>query len=95
MRTTLAVSDIGDDVAGASNDLRRWLGRHPDLRSQILREPARVPAPGSMGATGELMTLLLAPGGLTAALAAAVVSVALSDPEVQRVEGSALFRCTR
>ncbi|MFE4911954.1 hypothetical protein ACFRCX_10395 [Streptomyces sp. NPDC056652] len=74
MRTTLAVSGIGDDVAGASNDLRRWLGRHPDLRQQILREPVRVPAPGSMGATGELVSLLLAPGGLTAALAAAVVA---------------------
>ncbi|MFJ5112081.1 hypothetical protein ACIQAD_15775 [Streptomyces sp. NPDC088551] len=74
MRATLAVSGIGDDVAGASSDLRRWLGRHPDLRSQILREPARVPVPGSMGATGELVSLLLAPGGLTAALAAAVVA---------------------
>ncbi|MDX2624010.1 hypothetical protein AB0L83_05445 [Streptomyces sp. NPDC052071] len=74
MRATLAVSGGGDAVAGASNDLRRWLGRHADLRHQILREPARVPAPGSMGATGELVSLLLAPGGLTAALAAAVVA---------------------
>ncbi|MFE2844901.1 hypothetical protein ACFXKS_15285 [Streptomyces scopuliridis] len=74
MKVTLAVSGPGEDTAGASSDLRRWLRRHPELRDRITPEPAAEPAPGSMGAAGELVSLLLAPGGFTAALAAAVVA---------------------
>ncbi|WP_446039265.1 effector-associated constant component EACC1 [Streptomyces sp. SID1121] len=74
METTLAVSGPGDDMAGASNDLRRWLRRHPDLRDRVVRDHVPEPPPEAMGATGELVSLLLAPGGLTAALAAAVVA---------------------
>ncbi|MFB8443587.1 hypothetical protein ACFC7A_31535 [Streptomyces niveus] len=75
MEISLAVSGPGHDgTGGASSDLRRWLRRDPRLRDRIAQGSATVPEPGSMGASGELVTLLLAPGGLTAALAAAVVA---------------------
>ncbi|MEV8424760.1 effector-associated constant component EACC1 [Streptomyces niveus] len=75
MEISLAVSGPGHDgTGGASSDLRRWLRRDPQLRDRVAQGSATVPEPGSMGASGELVTLLLAPGGLTAALAAAVVA---------------------
>lgn len=73
MRITLEVSGAAD-TAGASSDLRQWLRRDPELRGRIGRASVVAPAPGTMGATAELIPLLLAPGGLTAALAAAVVA---------------------
>ncbi|MCQ8773479.1 effector-associated constant component EACC1 [Streptomyces telluris] len=75
MKATLTVSSPGSGPGGgAVNDLRRWLQRHPELRAHIKQEPAPDPAPGTMGAASELLTLLLAPGGATAALGAAVVA---------------------
>ncbi|MGG8405407.1 effector-associated constant component EACC1, partial [Streptomyces sp. 12297] len=74
MRVTLSVNGPDDAGLGEVRDLRRWLQRDPALRGCLQREPAPVPQPGSMGAAGELVPLLLAPGGLTAALAAAVVA---------------------
>ncbi|MEV6133777.1 hypothetical protein AB0M05_44425 [Streptomyces violaceusniger] len=70
MRVVLSVSG----GSGASGDLRRWLTRDPQLRGRLGREAAAEPAAGAMGATAELLPVLLAPGGLTAALAAAVVA---------------------
>ncbi|MFH9616639.1 effector-associated constant component EACC1 [Streptomyces pratensis] len=73
MRVTLAV-DAGDrDGAGASDDLYQWLRQDPDLRAFVRREVPGTPPGGAMGALGELISLLLAPGGPTAALGAAVV----------------------
>ncbi|WP_157847728.1 effector-associated constant component EACC1 [Streptomyces violens] len=70
MRVTLSV---GSD-SGACGDLRRWLLRDPELRSRTAGPSGAAPPPGTMGAAGELINVLLAPGGLTAALAAAVVA---------------------
>ncbi|MGA6158805.1 effector-associated constant component EACC1 [Stenotrophomonas sp. NPDC087984] len=70
MRVVLSVSG----GSGAAGDLRRWLIRDPQLRGRLGREPAAEPTAGTMGATAELLPVLLAPGGLTAALAAAVVA---------------------
>ncbi|MCF3104417.1 hypothetical protein IPZ58_22870 [Streptomyces roseoverticillatus] len=75
MKATLTVSTPGTAPGGgAVNDLRRWLQRHPELRAHIRQEPAPEPAPGTMGAASELLTLVLAPGGVTVALSAAVVA---------------------
>ncbi|MGK5732684.1 effector-associated constant component EACC1 [Streptomyces sp. URMC 124] len=75
MNVTLTVSSRGTGPGGgAVHDLRRWLQRHPELRALIRQEPAAEPEPGTMGAASELLTLLLAPGGATAALGAAVVA---------------------
>lgn len=73
MRVTVAVDARNRDTAGASDDLYQWLRQDPDLRAFIRREAATAPPGGAMGALGELITLLLAPGGPTAALGAAVV----------------------
>ncbi|MGY0070304.1 effector-associated constant component EACC1 [Streptomyces sp. QTS137] len=73
MRVTLAVDAGGGDAAGASEDLYQWLRQDPDLRVLVRREVPAAPPGGTMGALGELISLLLAPGGPTAALGAAVV----------------------
>ncbi|WP_409470678.1 effector-associated constant component EACC1 [Streptomyces sp. HC307] len=73
MRITLAVDTETGDRAGATDDLYDWLRQDPELRGLIRREsPAGVPA-GAMGAWSEVLTLVLAPGGPTAAAGAAVV----------------------
>ncbi|GGY86800.1 effector-associated constant component EACC1 [Streptomyces nitrosporeus] len=73
MRVTLSV-DVGDkDVDGAHDDLYQWLRQDPDLRAFVRREYPAAPPDGAMGALGELISLLLAPGGPTAAVGAAVV----------------------
>ncbi|MEU6549063.1 hypothetical protein ABZ915_02080 [Streptomyces sp. NPDC046915] len=74
MKVTLSPSDPHGGPVAATSDLHGWLQRHPELRGRLVRQPAAPPPPGSMGASGELLTLLLAPRGLTAALAAAVVA---------------------
>ncbi|MFI2375486.1 hypothetical protein ACH5AO_10500 [Streptomyces sp. NPDC018964] len=71
MRVTLAVD--AEDAAGALDDLYAWLRQDPDLRAFVRREVPATPPSGAMGALGELVSLLLAPGGPTAALGAAVV----------------------
>lgn len=74
MRVTLTVSGPGSGSGGAPNDLSRWLRRHPELRDRVALDPGPEPVAGTMGAVGELVSLLLAPGGVSAALAAAVVA---------------------
>ncbi|MEV5149988.1 hypothetical protein AB0L14_37960 [Streptomyces sp. NPDC052727] len=74
MEITLSSSDPDGGRVAATSDLHRWLQRQPELRGRLVRQSATAPPPGTMGASGELLTLLLAPGGLTAALAAAVVA---------------------
>lgn len=55
--------------------LRRWLRRDPELRNAVGQALPGTPAPGSMsGGVAELVPVLLSPGGLTAAVAAAVVA---------------------
>ncbi|MFH8973824.1 hypothetical protein [Streptomyces sp. NPDC017890] len=73
MRVTLSVGAGDGDVAGACDDLYQWLRQDPDLRVFVRREVPAVPSGGAMGALGELISLLLAPGGPTAAVGAAVV----------------------
>ncbi|MCM2388288.1 effector-associated constant component EACC1 [Streptomyces albipurpureus] len=58
-----------------TDDLRQWLRRNPELRCAIGQSRSGPPAPGGMsGGAAELIPLLLTPGGLTAAVAAAVVA---------------------
>ncbi|MFJ9660564.1 hypothetical protein ACIRPR_21695 [Streptomyces griseoflavus] len=73
MRVTLAVASGDGDEAGASEDLYEWLRQDPDVRPFVRREVPAAPEDGAMGALGELVSLLLAPGGPTAAIGAAVV----------------------
>lgn len=73
MRVTLAVDTGSGDVAGASEDMYQWLRQDPDLRAFVRKEAPAAPMDGAMGAAGELIALLLAPGGPTTALGAAVV----------------------
>ncbi|WP_406187217.1 hypothetical protein [Streptomyces sp. NBC_01006] len=79
----LALSVTSSDLDGTGSqtastaalaDLRRWLQRHPELRDRLGRMHSAEPAAGEMGAVGELLPVLLAPGGLTAALGAALVA---------------------
>ncbi|MFF7309631.1 hypothetical protein [Streptomyces sp. NPDC008137] len=73
MRITLAVATETGERAGATDDLYDWLRQDPELRGLVRREaPAGAP-PGAMGAWSEVLSLLLAPGGPTAAVGAAVV----------------------
>ncbi|MEU7047340.1 effector-associated constant component EACC1 [Streptomyces eurythermus] len=74
MRVTLAVGSETGDHTGATDDLYAWLREDPELRALVRREPpAGAPAGAMGGAWSELLTLLLAPGGPTAAVGAAVV----------------------
>ncbi|WP_371681028.1 hypothetical protein [Streptomyces sp. NBC_01276] len=74
--TASVPDDTGSWTASAAAlaDLRRWLQRHPELREQLGRAQSAEPGAGEMGAVGELLPVLLAPGGLTAALGAALVA---------------------
>ncbi|MFE0256011.1 hypothetical protein [Streptomyces sp. NPDC059010] len=73
MRVTLAVEAESGDHTGAMDELHDWLRQDPELRGRVRREPPASAPAGAMGAWSELVTLLLAPGGPTAAVGAAVV----------------------
>lgn len=69
--------DIALEVSGTAADayeLRQWLRDDPDLRPAVVPLVPASPAPGSMGAIGTVIELLLQPGGLTVTLAAGVVA---------------------
>ncbi|MFF2572987.1 hypothetical protein [Streptomyces sp. NPDC058084] len=70
MRITLQVTGSGD----AALDLREWLRDEPGLRERVGRGPSPEPEPGTMGSLGEIVPLLLEPGGLTVTLAASIVA---------------------
>ncbi|WP_406337583.1 hypothetical protein [Streptomyces sp. NBC_00649] len=78
MRVTVSVGSSSDDgagaVAGGALDLRRWLVRQPELSGVVVPLGPGVPQRGTMGAVGDVVALLLEPGGMTAVLAAAVVT---------------------
>ncbi|MGW0701546.1 effector-associated constant component EACC1 [Streptomyces sp. NPDC002867] len=70
MRITL---DAGGPAE--TDDLRWWLLQDPQVRGLVRLPPPKAPDPGTMsGAAPDLVSLLLAPGGLTAAVAAAIVA---------------------
>ncbi|MGW1106730.1 effector-associated constant component EACC1 [Streptomyces sp. NPDC002540] len=70
MRITLEVGGPAE-----TDDLRQWLRRNPELRGAVGQALSGPPMPGSMsGGAAELIPVLLTPGGLTAAVAAAVVA---------------------
>ncbi|GGS85796.1 effector-associated constant component EACC1 [Streptomyces chromofuscus] len=74
MRITLAVETGTGDSAGATDDLYDWLRQDPELQGLVRREsPVGAPAGAMGGAWSEVLSLLLAPGGPTAAVGAAVV----------------------
>ncbi|MFC5720810.1 hypothetical protein ACFP1Z_11600 [Streptomyces gamaensis] len=58
---------------GGTDDLRRWLGEHHELRGRVSRQ-TRVTTPGTMGASGDALLAVLEPGGVAAAFAGAVVA---------------------
>ncbi|MFI6848745.1 hypothetical protein OG535_22455 [Kitasatospora sp. NBC_00085] len=64
-------SGAGEDASGG---LLRWLDRQPELRGVVRRDDTAVPPPGTMGGAGELFLAVLAPGGVAAVLATAVVA---------------------
>ncbi|MFF0433312.1 hypothetical protein ACFYU9_13930 [Streptomyces sp. NPDC004327] len=69
--------EIALEVSGTAADayeLRRWLRDDPELRPAVVPLVPASPAPGSMGAIGTVIELLLQPGGLTVTLAAGVVA---------------------
>lgn len=69
--------EIALEVSGTAADayeLRQWLRDDPELRPAVVPLVPASPAPGSMGAIGTIIELLLQPGGLTVTLAAGVVA---------------------
>ncbi|MFD9391168.1 hypothetical protein ACFWBB_10685 [Streptomyces sp. NPDC060000] len=69
--------EIALEVGGTAEDaydLRQWLRGDPELRPAVVRLVPASLAPGSMGAFGAVIELLLQPGGLTVTLAAGVVA---------------------
>ena len=86
MRITLKVTGPdGTAAPGGAADLREWLRGDPELRGRVGRGLAEPPAPGTMGAVGEAVSLLLEPGGLAVTLAAAVVAWTQSRRGTQTV----------
>ncbi|OSZ61228.1 hypothetical protein OQI_06345 [Streptomyces pharetrae CZA14] len=74
MRFTLGVQAETGDHASATDELYDWLRQDPELRGLVRRDLADSAPAGAMGgAWSELLTLLLAPGGPTAAAGAALV----------------------
>ena len=74
MRFTLGVQAQTGDHASATDELYDWLRQDPELRGLVRRDLADSAPAGAMGgAWSELLTLLLAPGGPTAAAGAALV----------------------
>ncbi|MEU1321145.1 effector-associated constant component EACC1 [Streptomyces tibetensis] len=70
MKIALEVSGTAEDAYA----LRHWLRGDPELRPAVVPLVPTSPAPGSMGAFGAVIELLLQPGGLTVTLAAGVVA---------------------
>ncbi|MFE2264898.1 effector-associated constant component EACC1 [Streptomyces griseosporeus] len=69
--------EVALEVSGTAEDafeLRQWLRGDPELRPAVVRLVPASPAPGSMGAFGAVIELLLQPGGLTVTLAAGLVA---------------------
>jgi hypothetical protein len=74
VRFTLGVQAETGDHASATDELYDWLRQDPELRGLVRRDLADSAPAGAMGgAWSELVTLLLAPGGPTAAAGAALV----------------------
>lgn len=71
MRIILEVTGPAEDAA---LDLREWLRGEPGLRERVGRGTSPEPEPGAMGSLGEIVPLLLEPGGLTVTLAASVIA---------------------
>ncbi|MEU6406388.1 hypothetical protein [Streptomyces sp. NPDC046985] len=71
---TITVQGERSEAGGAPvHDLSAWLGRQRDLRGVITRAGA-APRPGAMGASTDVLTALLVPGGVATVLASAVVA---------------------
>lgn len=87
MQIAIAVRDDGGRIV--TDDLRAWLGRQRELRGRVQRVSAAPQDPGVMGTAAELITVVLAPGGVATVLAAAVVAW------VQNRRGSQTVTITR
>ncbi|MFF3504996.1 hypothetical protein [Streptomyces sp. NPDC003247] len=76
MRITITVrdDDARRDGADPCELLRQWLDEQPELRGRTRRRTAATPPPGEMGAATDALLALLAPGGVAAAFAGAVVA---------------------
>ncbi|MFI8404993.1 hypothetical protein ACIGG5_32750 [Streptomyces sp. NPDC085463] len=74
MRTVITVYAEGEG-ADAAHDLRRWLSVEPTLRGRIRTGAEEaVTEPGAMGLGADALLALLAPGGVAAVFAGAVVA---------------------
>ncbi|MFI8516715.1 hypothetical protein ACIGEZ_02605 [Streptomyces sp. NPDC085481] len=74
MRTVITVHAEGEGADGA-HELRRWLSAEPALRGRIRAgADEAVPEPGAMGVGADALLALLAPGGVAAVFAGAVVA---------------------
>ncbi len=74
MRTVITVYAEGEG-ADAAHDLRRWLSVEPALRGRIRAGAEETVAePGTMGIGADALLALLAPGGVAAVFAGAVVA---------------------
>ncbi|MFF5391898.1 hypothetical protein ACFY5H_26700 [Streptomyces sp. NPDC013012] len=74
MRTVITVHAEGEG-ADAAHDLRRWLSAEPALRGRIRAGAEEaVTEPGAMGIGADALLALLAPGGVAAVFAGAVVA---------------------
>ncbi|NYV76212.1 hypothetical protein, partial [Streptomyces sp. UH6] len=85
----IAITAQDDGGRSSADDLRGWLGRQRELRGRVKRGSGETPEPGTMGSASEIITLLLAPGGVATVLAAAVVAW------VQNRSGSQTVTITR
>lgn len=94
VRVTVAGADAADQL----RSLREWLGHTPELRGRVAAVEGP-PLPGTLGPVLDAVAILLAPGGVAAALAPAVLSwlrdrrgevtVRITRPDGSRVELSA------
>ncbi|MEU5425683.1 hypothetical protein AB0H73_08735 [Streptomyces olivoreticuli] len=71
MQVTITVESVNGPAG--PDDLRRWLVGQPGLRGRVHRQ-VDGPAPGTMGAAGDVVLAVLEPGGVAAAFAGAVVA---------------------
>ncbi|MEU8742008.1 hypothetical protein ACFYPK_33495 [Streptomyces halstedii] len=69
----VTVTITGDGVADELRSLHEWLIAEEELRGRV-RLMEAPPSPGTLGTVPEMLTIALAPGGVTAVLASAAIA---------------------
>ncbi|MCX5434751.1 hypothetical protein OHU11_41985 (plasmid) [Streptomyces sp. NBC_00257] len=70
---SVAVELAGPGAADELRSLHEWLSAEDELRGRV-RLVQAPPPPGALGTAGEMLTVVLAPGGVTAVLASTAVA---------------------